>query len=131
MNAETLLQVSRINERKPDDWKALPAQQRTRLVKALIAGGQLKLAVETIDAAFKDKPKSVPGLRVALNQQIAAQIAALLAEETPAPEALITAASKLLELKADPDLRYARGMARLATKHDLLALDDFYTVISS
>ncbi len=128
LNAETLLQVSRINERQPGDWKVLPAQQRTRLVKALIAGGQLKLAAETIDAAFTDKPKSVPGLRAALNQQIEAEIAALL-EDPPAPEALITAASKLLELQADPDLLFARGMARLAIDHDLLALDDFYTVI--
>ncbi|MBK9745990.1 MAG: ATP-binding protein [Chloroflexi bacterium] len=130
LNAETLLQIGRINERQPADWTVLPTQQRTRLVKALIAAGQLKLAAETIDAAFADKPKSVPGLRAALTAQIEAEIAALL-DDPPAPEALITAASKLLELQADADLFYARGMARLATEHDLLALDDFYSVMQS
>lgn len=131
LNAETLLQVSRVNERSPSDWTTVEVARRSQLIRALIAGGHLKLAAETIDAAFSDKPRQIGTLRAALARQINAEIAALRRDTTLSPEALIAAATRLLELRADPDLLYARGMARLATEHDLLALDDFYAVIQA
>ncbi len=137
ISVELTMQISRVNEIKPDDWFALTPGKRAALIRKLIAAGQLKLAGETLAVAFADKPgrKSAADLQAQLDEAIHARIEAALTKtdaliSAGRAEEAITLASRALELRRDARLLLARGNARLAAGSDLAALEDFFAATS-
>lgn len=131
--ASLVTQVSRVNETCPEDWLMLPVTKRAALVRKLITEGQLRLAQETISAAFADQPqrKTAVTLRALLDEAIRRKVGTLATEVERLVSAgnygnAITLASNALDLRRAARLYLARGQARLASGADLAALDDFF-----
>ncbi|HVU10735.1 MAG TPA: type IV secretion system DNA-binding domain-containing protein, partial [Phototrophicaceae bacterium] len=131
VSAEVVARISRINQRQPDEWQALAAAQRARLMRRLIEAAQLKLADETLAVAFTAQSKLGNKLRQQLDSAVDQVVeTALIDMEQQAPELGIAVASQALDLWADARLYQARGRLRLQTGADLAALEDFYAAVA-
>ena len=118
-------------------WHLVPLQTRLALLRRLVAGAYLDLAQLFAHIAFVDNPArlSVQRALARMENAVATFLAATTAQAQDALEAghyeqSIDHADTALRLRPDHTAALlVRGQARLASGHDLQALNDFHAVL--
>jgi hypothetical protein len=128
------IRIARLND-DPTAWQPLRLARRAALVRRITAAGLLRLARDTVIAAFSDQPlsRTAIGARDGLEAAISARIAQVLQQSaqliaSDKPEAAVEMIGEMIALRDSAALRMARAEARLALGHDLPALSDLYSI---